>query len=433
MNLLQAAITLFSLCIINFWLGSQSTNKKGFGYPPFLFCVLWLFMILLHWYFRHTYLPELYPLTERVLLIFTLGGLTASMAGGLQHFVFYKFKIGDVFFKSNYSNENPVNKKNDALLKFRLVLTILSCLFLPLYVFKILNLGKDGISDNLFVNIRYSMVVDEVDVGIVGYTQTFALFVFSVQFLSMLLFGGRINKWLFAINLLIIITYTFFSTGRGYYLFVFAVLFGIQAAIGRISRKMIVIALSCFILIFILVGTLLNKVNINADSDENFVTASMFAIGIYSVVPLNAFDYEVNQNGIFKDHGMNTLRFFYAVAEKTGLYDADETSKKLVQQFVFVPYPCNVYTMYSPYYRDFGITIAFVFIFILFYLHSWLYYKAGQKKNWAILGYSFLVFPLVFSFFQDQYFSLFSTWIQVSLFVFIYTLVDYLVKKRIDA
>jgi len=57
---------------------------------------------------------------------------------------------------------------------------------------------------------------------------------------------------------------------------------------------------------------------------------------------------------------------------------------------------------------------AWIMIAIFGFLHTWLYEKAANTKSLRYsLYYSFLLFPLLISFFMDFYLSIFSTWVQV--------------------
>jgi oligosaccharide repeat unit polymerase len=85
----------------------------------------------------------------------------------------------------------------------------------------------------------------------------------------------------------------------------------------------------------------------------------------------------------------------------------------LIKEFTYVPDLTNVYTVYEVYFRDFsysGILIPPLFLVG----HYWLYRKALLFGGVWIFYYSASVYPLVMQFFQDQYFSILSLWIQVA-------------------
>jgi oligosaccharide repeat unit polymerase len=91
---------------------------------------------------------------------------------------------------------------------------------------------------------------------------------------------------------------------------------------------------------------------------------------------------------------------------------------ELIQPFVLIPYPTNVYTVYSPYIKDFGKLYAWFMLAIFGFLHTWLYNKAISTKSIRFcLYYSFLLFPLLISFFMDFYLTISSLWIQIIIFI----------------
>jgi oligosaccharide repeat unit polymerase len=117
----------------------------------------------------------------------------------------------------------------------------------------------------------------------------------------------------------------------------------------------------------------------------------------------------VIRSGFMPDYGENTLRFFIAAANSLGLTDSEP--KPLVMPFINNPVISNVYSVYYPYAKDFWY-FGILFNALWAYIHSWLYYRV--KRNFIILFlYSILLYPLIMSFFQDQYMSLFSTWLQM--------------------
>jgi oligosaccharide repeat unit polymerase len=117
------------------------------------------------------------------------------------------------------------------------------------------------------------------------------------------------------------------------------------------------------------------------------------------------------------DWGVHTFRFFIALQYVLGI--SAITPKPLVREFDFVPDPTNVYTAYDVYFRDFayfGILVPPTFLI----LHYWLYRKAMRLGGVWIFYYSASVYPLVMQFYQDQYFSLLSMWIQIIFWYWIF-------------
>jgi len=83
----------------------------------------------------------------------------------------------------------------------------------------------------------------------------------------------------------------------------------------------------------------------------------------------------------------------------------------MFREFTLVPDLTNVYTVYDPYYRDFG-NLGFLFVFIFIILHVAFYQRSYSKGGIYVFLYSATLYPLIMQFFQDQYFSLISMWAQ---------------------
>lgn len=82
-----------------------------------------------------------------------------------------------------------------------------------------------------------------------------------------------------------------------------------------------------------------------------------------------------------------------------------------------VPDLVNVYTAYYKLIKDFGIIYSLTAMFLFGYLHT--YFFIHSKKSFgSLIGFSMLLFPLTMTFFEENYTSLLSTWIQVILFVY---------------
>ena len=90
----------------------------------------------------------------------------------------------------------------------------------------------------------------------------------------------------------------------------------------------------------------------------------------------------------------------------------------LLTPFVFVPYLTNVYTFYSPYIKDFGKAYSWLMITLFGLIHTFLYNKATTTKNLGYsIYYSIMLFPLMISFFADQYLTLTSSRLQIAFFI----------------
>lgn len=109
--------------------------------------------------------------------------------------------------------------------------------------------------------------------------------------------------------------------------------------------------------------------------------------------------------------GADTFRFFVA------LYDSIAGTNyaiPLVNEFVNVgPFSTNVFTFYDFYIKDFGIVYSLLAQSFFAFLHGIYYRKMKKGDVYSTYIYAMLCYPLIMQFFQDQYISLLSTWIQI--------------------
>jgi oligosaccharide repeat unit polymerase len=116
-------------------------------------------------------------------------------------------------------------------------------------------------------------------------------------------------------------------------------------------------------------------------------------------------------------YGANTFRFFYALLFKIGI--SDVKPQELIREYMYIPDPINVYTVYENYYLDYsyyGMIIPGIFLIV----HYLLYAKARRKSGVWTFYYASSTYPLIMQFFQDQYFSLLSIWLQVIFWYYLF-------------
>jgi len=79
-------------------------------------------------------------------------------------------------------------------------------------------------------------------------------------------------------------------------------------------------------------------------------------VTVYLLAGLPAYDQILSLN-LDHTHGDMTLRSFYSILQTLGLYSHTVPP---VQDYVFVPFATNVYTVFYPYYVDFGIVYLLI-------------------------------------------------------------------------
>ncbi|RKL61648.1 oligosaccharide repeat unit polymerase [Thermoanaerobacteraceae bacterium SP2] len=134
-------------------------------------------------------------------------------------------------------------------------------------------------------------------------------------------------------------------------------------------------------------------------------------------------------------YGANTFRFFLAILNTIG-YNIEVP--RTVQEFVWVYGDLtNVYTVLYYYAKDFGLFYAFIIQLVLGMIHGFFYKRSVLFKGirpFFIGVQSLLYFPLIDQFFDDKYFSIFSTWVQLVFWTWLFTRKGFLIStnKTID-
>ena len=405
-NILIELIFVF-LHFLLFLFNYRVMNKKIMQ-PAVLFSLLWFVIIALHFVFRFTLLNELFPLHTGTLVIFFLGVLSFSLGSLLVTLIKEKKEPSEAGqIPGDVPSKTPVS------LVLRMVLTGIILVGLPFYVHAAYKIFIASNIENFFAGLRTALSYGDEDIGITKYLVSLSFVVYSINLYCFLKERNKTNKSIFISCLLITITYSIFTTGRTFFFMILALYLGMNFLHNRFfSVKKVAGYIVFFIIIFSILGIFIGKGGDSSDSIKDNIYPASQNTGIYLVSSVNALDWELHHNPQINYNGNNTLRFFEKLGEGLNLIDHVNLSD-IVQGFVFVPYPTNVYTFYSPYIKDFGRLYAWFMIGLFGCIHTLLYDKAIAKKSLRYsIYYSFMLFPLLLSFFQDQYMLLISSWIQ---------------------
>lgn len=421
---------VFILLHFFLFLFNYTVSKKRLFSPPALFSLVWVVILSLHFSFRFTILNQLSPLHLETYLVLFLGTVFFSTGS---------FLIISYFEKSNsHSNIQTTSKMTapEVSLFLRIVFLAIVVIGLPFYIQAAYRVFLASNIDNFFVGLRVELSYGDEDVGITKYLTFLSFFVFAINYYVSLRQKNKLNTWLVVLSLIVALAYSVFATGRTYYFIILSLYLGIKFLHSKnFSIKKYVWTLLVFTLLFMSVGIIYNKGGNTENTLRENLHATSEVTAVYLVSPLNALDLELSKNVKAKYPGENTLLFFVKVVRSFG-FIPNTKEGTLVSEFVFVPYPTNVFTIYSPYIRDFGKLYAWIMIGLFGALHTWLFYKALKTKSIRYtLYYSFLLYPLLMSFFQDQYLSLLSTWLQaifyIEIFLALNNLINYIKSKQL--
>lgn len=377
--------------------------------PAVLFSFVWFMIILLRFFFKLTLLNELYAVDVTTYLVFFAGTFVFILSSYITQLIYQK-SIGRTTISSGkeFGDQNPQ-------INIRIIITSLMIAGLPLFILASYRVFLASNIDNFFVGLRTELSYGDEDIGPVKYLISFSFVVYAINLFSYLNVKNRKNLTLLVISIIAVITYAVFSTGRTFFFMILAIYLGISYMQGkRFSLKRNVFLLALFLIFFTSMGIFYGKGGDSNDTIKDNLFPASQTTAIYLTSSLNAFNYELKNDLEINNSGQNTLGFFLKLSEVFKSSTTQPAESKLVKEFVFIPYATNVYTFYSPYIRDFGILYALLMLSIFSIVHTLLFCKAThEKKIRYIIYFTFLLYPLMMSFFQDQYMSLFSTWLQI--------------------
>jgi len=156
---------------------------------------------------------------------------------------------------------------------------------------------------------------------------------------------------------------------------------------------------------FLFLGLIfLNKTEQSQNYANGIAQIAMVFFISYIVGPLAAFDSFLQNPGLFSDIPNHTFKFYLSIAAH--LHLIQYVPAPMLQGFVGVPYPVNVYTMYKDYVIDFGVFGALAAVAIIGFLHVALYRKALTGSFLGTFLFALSIFPVTMAIFSDQYSSL---------------------------
>jgi len=257
-----------------------------------------------------------------------------------------------------------------------------------------------------YENLRHKLILKYGgSFGIWGYFLSFS-YVASTYFV--LSIRSRGESVLATLSFLVSLAYAFLATGRTFVLLLFVLIFVALRAKGIVSRRgAIIFAMPAVAFFFVITPLLAGRLVM--DIVDYFL--------LYFVAPLSNFNWGIN--GIFAccTNGEMVFRTIFAVLSKFGF---DVQVIDLIQPWADTKLGGNVYTVFMPYYRDFGIFGVIGFMFSFGLVHSWLAKQATSDNPLAVFVNGIFLYALVMQFFQDQYFSLLSQWIQMIFWMYLF-------------
>ena len=311
----------------------------------------------------------------------------------------------------------PVNKitlvKKDSdstsLLLFN-ILFIISLIITPLYVYKVMQIVMMFSSEDLMGNIRTLAIYGE-GVGFLGYSNVLNQSLFVVAIWAY----PRVPLWKIVVLAFACLLNSLAIMEKGTIFFVFVCIMFVLFEKKVIRMRSIVLAGVTLVGFFYIFN--LARASEGSDYQQNETLLDFFAM--YALSPPVAFCQL--QPEVTPQFGTNTFETIYLFLKRFG---EDVVVKDKLQEFVFVPISTNVYTLFQPFYIDFGHKGIALFATIYGFISGWLYRLHSASDGFGRCMYTYIVTVLVLQFYQENIFLSMVFMIQFTFFVYILTLYD---------
>lgn len=291
----------------------------------------------------------------------------------------------------------------DALLLFSIVLT-------PLHFFQIYKIAAMLDLSEIMYNIRQIATFGDNNYGILNYALVINKALLAVALWQL----HKIKRWkMYVLYLLNSISAIALMDKGTIFFMVFFTLF-VMYEKHYIKIKTIVVT-SIIVIIGFFVFTLGREYRTGTDGDEIMTFADFFVI--YLLASPAAYGH------LFMDIpsqlGARTFETIYLFLDRFGFGPFDVHDK--VMDFVWVPLPTNTYTIFQPFFQDFGQKGVAFFAMVYGVMYGIMYrlYKNGNKLCSSI--YTYMAIALMLQFHQEELFLGLVHWIQFTFFVFLLT------------
>lgn len=336
------------------------------------------------------------------------------------------FPIGCMLFSFFYllidKKKCILNKNNIDVKKITIFfkIFILIELFLVMYWFiDVLKYVNTNFKYNFWYTYKWGVSVEEYfDPFFIPYLRTASRIITLVMLVNYLKkIYKKDNLW-FYFQLIITIILNFLGQGRGGIFSLIIPMLVIYLLVNNDSkrRKGIIIALGSvtLIAIFFIYARMKDPYTVNADKSPFLSFENYLCGGVISLCEW--------LNGPHQyAYGAYTFRFFNALLNRIG-FDVEVVS--MVEDYVENIHGNvgNVYTIYKWYANDFGIIYALFIQGMLGVVYGLISNKLRRNNNifWLVI-YSTMFYPLFMQFFNDQYLSNFSIWVQIVFWAWLFS------------
>lgn len=336
---------------------------------------------------------QLYPITEQFYYCLVIW---------IPIFCVCSFLSYELTDSIKYDNNIGFNKN---IFTFFLVI---SMIITPLYVYRIYQIVSMFSVDDLMENVRILAVFGEGQ-GILGQS----IILNQALLITALWAYPRIPLWQVIIAAIACCLSALAIMEKGTLFFVFICIIFVLHHKKTIKLRTIIIAGLLLVGFFYLFN--LQRAGEDSDYSRNETIADFIAM--YVLSPPVAFCQLMPE--IIPQFGTNTFETIYHFMIRFGVNDVVE--KFRTQDFVTVPIPTNVYTIFQPFYIDFGYKGIAFFSALYGIICGFLYRLYKNNNTIGCCLYTFIVYVLILQFYQENLFFNLVTFIEFVVFVYLIT------------
>ena len=383
--ILLAALAAINRCIAGSWL-----------YPPALYSAYWSGLLIALYASGDAF----YPISLTTVMLLFLGKLAFSLGGLLV-----LFSLGRRSW-SRLPNPDPRRKIIVRHILDTGLLLLLAAL--PFYWALLQNASEKSGMDDFWVGIRYQTVeaTDGEEFGVFSRIRYFSA---VLALIAVNEFDGKRQRWRPVALILVSMMYLVFSMGRfDAVMLIFSLLGVYWIRSNRINARSALIVGVLVLVLFVTVGVVLNKGGSTSATLSENLQLIYKDIQLYVLGGIVAFDQYVA--GVVPIETGLTFRFFTALAK---VFNANIHVPLLTQAWTDTPRPTNVYTVYFPYYSDFGSLGVMVIMFALGGIATLVYLAARRGHPLSVILYGHLFGCLFLTNFTYPFLTSLSTWLQL--------------------
>ncbi len=270
-------------------------------------------------------------------------------------------------------------------------LYVISMVITPLYLYKIMQVVMMFDTADMLNNLRLLAVFGDEQYGFLNYSYVLN----QVLIVVALWRYPKVPLW----QLLTIVAASMMSAfaimEKGILFFLFSALMYILYQKRVIRLRSIIFSTVSVVVVFFLINLARELTSDDADAGDAMPFLDFFAI--YVLSPPAAFE-RISED-ISTQFGSHTFQTIYLFLNRFG--GNYEVNTKL-QEFVWVPLPTNVYTVFQPFFMDFGYRGVAFFALVYGLLSGWIYRYARNGSGFAKCVYAYAVYVLILQFYQEN-------------------------------